>query len=133
MTDVGRVFGRGLAFPPTLGEGARLAWSAGADNIRESIRIILLTERGERVMLPDFGAGLRRFLFEPNTVATRRLIEDEIERALARWEPRIELESVAVEEDPADPDAAVAALRYRLVANQASEELQLKLRLGAEG
>ena len=54
-------------------------------------------------MRPDFGCGLRRFLMKPNTTATRALIQREVERALANWEPRIRLESVGVTpgEDPA--------------------------------
>lgn len=131
MTDIGRVFGRGIAFPPRVGEDGTVSWSEGADNIREAIRIILLTERGERVMLPDFGAGLKRYLFEPNTVATRRLIEEEIIQAIKRWEPRVKLDTVAVEADRSDPDSAIASIRYQLIANRASEELQLRLQLNA--
>lgn len=131
MTDVGRVFGRGIAFPPRIGEVGVVAWTEGAVNIRDAIRIILLTERGERVMLPEFGAGLKRYLFEPNTLATRRLIEEEITQAIKRWEPRVKLDTVAVDADRADPDAAIASIRYQLVANRASEELQLRLQLNA--
>lgn len=130
--DVGSVFGRGIGFPPRLGKGATMAWSEGATNIRECIRIVLLTERGERVMLPEFGAGLKRYLFQPNTVATRRLIEEEITNALQRWEPRIRLDTISVEADPNDAFAALVMIRYELVANQASEEMQLRLQLNAE-
>lgn len=131
MTDVGRVFGRGIAFPPRIGQVGAVAWTEGAENIRDAIRIILLTERGERVMVPDFGAGLKRYLFEPNTVATRRLIEEEITQAIKRWEPRVKLDTVTVDADRSDPDAAIASIRYQLVANRASEELQLRLQLNA--
>ena len=68
--DAGRLFGRGLAFPPRIVEG-RVAWSAGEANVREAIRIILMTEQRERIRLPEFGGTLGRFLFEPNTVATQ--------------------------------------------------------------
>ena len=43
----------------------------GMDLIRQSIATILDTEPGERIMLPSFGCGLRRYLMEPNTLATR--------------------------------------------------------------
>ena len=56
MTATGRALGRGIAFPPRIDEEGRMAWSEGVENIRESIRIILTTERLERVMLPAFGA-----------------------------------------------------------------------------
>jgi phage baseplate assembly protein W len=68
--------------------------------------------------LPDFGGGLGRFLFEPNTTTTRRDVHDRIVGALATWEPRIAVQSVTVEEDPDDPEAAVATIAYMLVATQ---------------
>jgi hypothetical protein len=124
------MYGQGLSFPPRLGDGGRVAWSSGPENIREAIRIILLTEPGERVMLPAFGGGLRRFLFEPNTPATRRLIQQQIERALAQWEPRVQVQAVRVEADAADEHTAVATIQYRLVANQAGDLLRIRISLG---
>ena len=91
--------------------------------------MILQTERHERLRLPDFGAGLRRFLFEPNTVATRHQLEGRIVRALAAWEPRIAVEAVDVEEDPEDPEAAIATIRYTLVATQAPQRLTFAVTL----
>jgi phage baseplate assembly protein W len=129
--DAARLFGRGIAFPPRVVEG-RVAWSAGESNVREAIRIILMTEQRERIRLPEFGGTLGKFLFEPNTVATRRRIQDQIAVALARWEPRIAVESVEVEPDPADErQAAVATITYRLVATQARERVSLKVTLAA--
>jgi phage baseplate assembly protein W len=129
MTDAGRIFGRGLKFPPRLGPDGRLLWSEGEENIREAIRVVLMTEPRERLRLPDFGGGLRSFLFEPNTPATRQRIQDRIQRALAAWEPRIRVESVSVDADPADPRAAVATITYKLVATQAREQLSLNVAL----
>jgi len=126
--DAGKIFGRGIAFPPRIDGEGRLASSEGAENVRESIRIILLTEPRERVMRPELGGGLRRYLFQPNTVATRRLIQEAIVQSVGRWEPRVRLGSVRVEEDPEDPQAAVATLRYRLIATQASDQLRLRVR-----
>lgn len=127
--NAGLVFGRGLGFPPRLGPDGGFAWSEGPDNIREAIRVILLTEAGERVRRAEFGGELRRFLFEPNTATTRRLIRDRIEGALTTWEPRIALESVEVDTDPADPSAATATIIYRLIATQASEQINLRVQL----
>src|SRR5690606_6423392 len=106
---------KGISFPPRLGADGRVAWSEGPENIRESIRVILSTEPGERLMLPEFGGGLRRFLFEPNTASTRRLIEERVTQALAVWEPRIRLEGVLAEADPADARIVHVTIRYRLV------------------
>ena len=128
--DAGRLLGRGISFPPRVGPDGRVAWSSGEPNIRESIEVILRTERNERLRLPDFGGGLQRFLFEPNTTSTRHQLADRITLALRAWEPRIAVQSVDVEEDPHDPEAAIATIAYKLVATQAPEKLSLTVALG---
>jgi phage baseplate assembly protein W len=125
----GAVFGRSVSFPPRIGPDGRMAWSEGEENIRESIRVTLLTDFRERVRLPDFGGGLSGFLFEPNNVATRHFIEERIARALKRWEPRITVEKTRVEQDLEDREAAVATIQYRLVATQASGSISVNVRL----
>jgi phage baseplate assembly protein W len=126
-----QLIGRGIAFPPRIDSEGRLAWSEGAAHVRESIRIILSTERRERIMMPEFGGGLRRFLFEPNTPATHRLIQECIKRAVGRWEPRVHVESVQVITDPNEPRGAIATINYRLVATQVSDRVDVKLSLGS--
>lgn len=126
--DPARLIGRGLAFPPRLVEG-RLQWSAGEASIRDCVRLALETEPGERVMLPAFGGGLGRFLFEPNTVQVRGQVKERIVRALAEWEPRIAVESVEVEPGD-DPGTAVATVTYRLVSTQARHRVSLAVSLG---
>lgn len=125
------VFGQSLSFPPRVGADGRFVWSSDQDNIREAIALILKTEPGERVGVPDFGAGLARFLFEPNNVATRASVRDAMMRSLALWEPRIALESVEVDTDPADAQSAIATITYRLVATDARERIGVSVALGA--
>jgi phage baseplate assembly protein W len=127
----GSLLGRGISFPPRVGADGRIVWSDGEQNIRESIQVVLKTELEERLRLPEFGAGLGRFLFEPNTTATRHVLQDQITRALDAWEPRITVEEVEVEEDPDDPEAAVATVEFRLVATQARERVTLSIPLGS--
>jgi uncharacterized protein len=67
------------------------------EDIRQAVRIILETGRGERVMRPDFGAGLDDFLFEPINTTTLALIRHRVEEALVTWEPRIRIEAIDVE------------------------------------
>jgi hypothetical protein len=125
------IFGQGISFPPRLGADGRVAWSSGPANIRESLTVILLTQRGERLMLPSFGGRLRSYLFEPNTVTTQQEIRQEIKRAISLWEPRITVVSVSVDPDPNDPRAAIATIQYQLVASQNIEQLNLTLQLSA--
>lgn len=141
--DNGRLYGRGIKFPPRVGPDGRVAWSEGEDIVREAIQIILKTNPRERVRLPGFGGGLDQFLFEPNTVTTRQLIQDRMTTALGQWEPRIAVESIRVEPDEPDPRAigptaarvadpreAVATITYKLVATQRRERVSVGVALG---
>ena len=128
--DAGSLLGRGISFPPRIGPDGRFARSAGTGNVREAIRVILSTERSERVMLPQFGGGLKPFLFKPNIAATHRLIQERITQALGRWESRIEVESVRVAASEEDPRAAVATIRYRLRSTGALDQTDLTVLLG---
>ncbi|HST50372.1 MAG TPA: GPW/gp25 family protein [Pyrinomonadaceae bacterium] len=123
------IFGQGLGFPPRVGADGRLAWSEGEDNVRESIRLILLTEPGERLMREEFGCGLRRYLFEPNTATTRALIKERIQNALTRWEPRVRVDDVSVESDAEDARVVAVQISFRLVATQAVGHMNLTLQL----
>lgn len=127
--DAGKLLGRGISFPPRVGPDGRLQWSEGERNVRESIQVILTTEKRERLMLPEFGGGLGQYLFEPNTVATRHQIAERMTRALALWEPRISVESVTVEADARDARAATATITYKLVATGARERVSLSVTL----
>jgi phage baseplate assembly protein W len=121
------IFGKGLSFPPRVGADGRLAWSAGEANVRDSIRLILLTNPGERLMREQFGCGLRHFLFEPNTVTTRQLLRERILQAINRWEPRVAVQEVSVEAVAAEPRLAAVTIVFRLIATQAVERLDLSL------
>jgi phage baseplate assembly protein W len=90
---------------------------------------VLKTEPGERVGVTEFGAGLGRFLFEPNNAATHARIEDSIKRALTRWEQRIEVEAIDIAADAADAEVALATITYRLVATAARERITLNIPL----
>ena len=105
----GRAFlGTGWAFPVRPSEVREVALSAHDEDIRQAIRIILGTGQGERVMRPDFGAGLQRLVFGPITTTTLALVRHRVEEALIAWEPRIDVLGVRVTTDRA---AASGALR----------------------
>jgi len=130
--NTAKIFGRGISFPPRVDADGRISWSQGEENVRESIRVILMTNLNERVRLPEFGGGLTRFLFEPNNPATHHLMEDRIQKALRLWEPRIVVESVRVEQpDVNDRESAVATIHYKLIATQSRERVTLGVTLSS--
>jgi uncharacterized protein len=129
--DGGHLYGRSMSFPPRVGDDGRIAWSEGETNIREAIQIVLKTEAKERIKLPTFGAGLQRYLFEPNTVATQSQIKERITSALQLWEPRISVTQVDVQPDPSDQQSAIANIAYRLVATQVQQTVTVSVSLGS--
>src|SRR5215471_12661152 len=111
MADIAdQWLGTGIRFP-LLPVNQALGYLSGMELIRQSVEIILDTEPGERIMLPAFGCGLRRYLMEPNTLTTRTAMEKDIEAALDRWEPRIQLTNVAVTPDK-DPSLVWIEISY---------------------
>jgi phage baseplate assembly protein W len=89
-----------------------MEYASGPDKVAQSIRIILDTEPGERVMRPSFGCGLRRYLMKPNSAGTRALIKHDVDRALATFEQRIDVKEIRV--DPGD-DPALVLIRIAYV------------------
>ncbi len=123
----GDFFGRGLTTPVQLGvEG--LSESAGTAKVEESIRTLLGTRYGQRVMRPRFGCDLGSLVFAPNNATTANLARHHVTEGLTRWEPRIELLDVAVGNDLGG-DALLIEVRYRLRATQEVRDLVYRLAL----
>jgi uncharacterized protein len=107
-----RFLGRGWSAPVAPDtDTRRLEYAEGPRKIEQSIRIILETEPGERIMRPSFGCGLRRYLMQPNTSSTRALIRHDVELGLANFEPRIRVNSVAVDAGD-DPSLVFIRIAY---------------------
>jgi len=105
--------GIGWAYPPTASATGEVETAAYEEDIRQAIWIILGTARGERVMRPDFGAGLDRLVFEPINTTTMSLVQHYAEEALITWEPRIDSVAVAVNAD-APRGRLLLDVRYRV-------------------
>lgn len=101
MDEHGREFlGRGWAFPVALApDTGRVESAAYEEDVRQSIRIILATSKGERVMRPDFGCGIHDLVFAAVSTQLIARIKREVNEALRTYEARIDVLSVEV--DPA--------------------------------
>ena len=110
--------GRGpIGFPmlPVPGEDGSLAFPESLDtSVRQSLRIILGTRPGELLTHPDFGAGLDRLLHQPNSLALRKDVHDRIAESLSRWEPRIDVDRIDIEEVLGAPTQLRVEIAYRL-------------------
>ena len=122
--------GAGAPFPFVL-SGGRMDLAVGADKVRQSVMLILETEPGERVMRPDFGCGLERYLMAPNNEVTRAQLSGSIEAALQRWEPRISVEEVDVYAGD-DPAEVIVSIRYQHVRDGSDGAVLFPFRLGGQ-
>jgi phage baseplate assembly protein W len=122
--DPARAFlGVGWAFPPQLEADSTIALVTYEEDIRQAIIIIMETEPGERVMRPDFGAGLNRFVFEPLNTTTMALIQKRVEEALIDWEPRIDVIEVKVTMDQNEQNKLWIDMSYRVRATNTLHNL----------
>ena len=106
--------GVGWNFPPQTDASGTMILAAYEQDVHQAIRIILGTNPGERVMRPDFGAGLNDFVFEPISTTTMHQLETRVREALVDWEPRIDVLDVSVTADPAQPGRLFIDIRYQV-------------------
>ena len=85
---------KGPGFPLAKGAYGYPQVKEGMDLIRDSIKQILTTRKGERVMLRNFGSNLHKLIFEPNDELLEDLVRVEVEEAIREWEPRVEIVDV---------------------------------------
>jgi uncharacterized protein len=106
------LIGAGWSFPVRTDATGRIALSRESREIEESIRLILATSPGERPMRPEFGCGVHEHVFAPANATTAGDIAYAVRIALDRWEPRIELDDVAVRFDGVDAGVLYIDVRY---------------------
>ncbi|HYP30286.1 MAG TPA: GPW/gp25 family protein [Burkholderiaceae bacterium] len=95
--------GRGWRFPLLPDDTGSLGWCEGQANVEQSLRILLLTAVGERVMRPTFGTEAPQLVFAPGSDQYLRRLEQSIQDAVRDFEPRVDLIEVRAEPEVADP------------------------------
>ena len=117
-----------LSWPlDSIDERGRFAFSRDDDSVREVIRNILLTRPGERLMRPQFGAGLLDFIHQPNTETTRTLMANVVKKAIEQWETRVLVSAVEVLADTVSLAKVQIVIRYQM--RYARQPLQMTLGL----
>jgi phage baseplate assembly protein W len=106
--------GQGWAFPLQISQQGGFALAKGINDIEQSIRIVLGTAPGERMMRPEFGCRIHELVFAPDNASTRKLVSYFVEEALKRWEPRIEVKEVESSSDPAQDGALMVQIKYQV-------------------
>ena len=106
--------GRGWAFPLRTDATGGIALVSREREVEEAIRLILGTSPGERPMRPEFGCRIHDYVFGLADGTTANEITAEVKRALARWEPRIDVQDVVVSFDALDQTLLYIDVRYSL-------------------
>lgn len=104
--------GRGLTWPMGVDHTGALRLTDGAQDLDRSIRVVLATAPGERVMRPQFGCRIWELLFEPVTPGLLGEMAQAVKDALAQWEPRATVENVDVVPDGQDASLVRIAVTY---------------------
>ena len=95
--------GINLPFKKSEGsEGYFLSTTTTIDAVKNNVKLLLSTDKGERIFQPNLGIGLRRFLFEPITGETTLAIQNEIVDTFNFWLPFITIKDIQVETTSAD-------------------------------
>jgi phage baseplate assembly protein W len=113
MAAAVELIGKGWKFPIKVNAKGGLSYSAGPERIQDAIWIVLSTSLGERLMRPDFGTGVHDFVFQPNSDVMRTRLQSAVNDALLKWEPRIELTHVKVQEGD-QPSQVLVSIDYRI-------------------
>lgn len=106
--------GKGISFPMRVDQSGALALTSGGADIDGSLRMVLTTAPGERLMRPQFGCRIWDLLFEPINANTIGLMAESVKDAVSQWEPRVDLEDVQIEPDPRDHSRVMINLKYKV-------------------
>ena len=111
MSDL---IGSGLAFPLRADQRGALALAGGVEDIEQAIALILGTAPGERPMRPEFGCAVHEVVFDTIDAAIFARIHGAVHEALERWEPRIEVVDLDVEQSDEEPGKLLVGITYRV-------------------
>jgi phage baseplate assembly protein W len=116
----------GISFPFRPGDLSFPAESEDADLIKDAIRQLLGTGKGERVMRPTFGCNALNYVFESNNGLLTDMVSHEVATAIGRFESRIMVKSIKVARDAAAASLTVDIF-YVIVATRQEDQVSVTL------
>lgn len=106
--------GRGFSFPMGVDVDGHIQLTSGAEDLDTSLRVVLSTAPGERLMRPQFGCRIWDLLFEPVNHNTLGLMQGATRDAIAQWEPRVEVTDVVCMPDDHNPYLVRIEVTYKV-------------------
>lgn len=116
---------KGLAFPFQRGANAFPNPATDDDLIRQALIQLITTQKGQRVMRPDFGTDAWKFVFEDNNLALAALIQTEVGQSIAKNESRVILIAIQVERD--NDGNVIVTIQYVIPATAQTQTLSVSL------
>ena len=101
---------RGAPYPITRHPLGLLRSQTGVAQVKSDLLALLLTEPGERVMLPAFGTPLKQFFFEQNDSVIVEKVREAIANSIRAWEPRIAVTAIEVTNSQSSMEASLNPL-----------------------
>ncbi|WP_018970923.1 GPW/gp25 family protein [Rubritalea marina] len=93
-----KIIGSSWAFPPRFNQHEQSAvMVTGADNIAQSLNVLFGTQRGERLLVQEYGCDLSSLIYRPVSASTAATLKNQIERAIVLYEPRIILQKLVID------------------------------------
>jgi hypothetical protein len=120
MSDL---IGSGLAFPMHADQRGGLALARGVEDVEQAIALILGTAPGERPMRPEFGCAVHEVVFDSIDAAIIGKVHTAVHQALERWEPRIEVVDLDVEQSEQHAGTLLVDITYRVRATSGLHNL----------
>lgn len=123
--------GTGIKFPPQIDPGTgRFALSVGAQSVKESVYLILMTNRGERWLSPAFGSRLMSYTFMDTSVTMLSILSDDIKALILSQEPRISDVSVDIDSE-AKEGCLIIMISYTLAGSNTQDNMVFPFYLNA--
>ena len=101
------------------------------DLVKQNFKNLMLTNPGERIMNADFGVGLSRFLFSPNTMVSHGKISGKIKEQASKYLPYINVENIAFDtfkdQADSDPNFLKVIVSYRIVPLETVDRIEITL------
>jgi phage baseplate assembly protein W len=111
----------GISLPIQIGGNGFTQTYSTTEQIKSNIKNLLLTQKGERILQPEFGSGLHEILFDFNNDDIEGKIEDTINQAFEQWLPYVTIADIVVEQTNALKDRNVVNLSLKFQVNGSAD------------
>ena len=124
MTEFNSFLGTGWSFPPVFDPQLKgVKTSSDEQDIEESLKILLSTRLGERIMEPGYGCNLEDLLFSPMDLTLETFVKDQIETAILYHEPRIDPKKIDLTESNSLEGQLLILIEYTIRATNSRKNM----------